>query len=146
MVVHGTEESLQVVVLSFLSMGGGLSLKICIKRENKMKYILRQSPGRTGAQGPGGLIVKIMIPCCHYTILTSFNITNTTITIIITIMIRLAWPAPAGGRMPYVFVRENYFKWWEETFSFVIILKLLQMVDFVLKLLQLLYENPKTSM
>ena len=24
---------------------------------------------------------------------------------------RLAWPAPAGGRMPYVFVRENYFKW-----------------------------------
>jgi len=25
---------------------------------------------------------------------------------------RLAWPAPAGGRMPYVFVRENYFKWW----------------------------------
>lgn len=25
---------------------------------------------------------------------------------------RLAWPAPSGGRMPYVFVRENYFKWW----------------------------------
>lgn len=25
---------------------------------------------------------------------------------------RLAWPAPQGARMPYVFVRENYFKWW----------------------------------
>jgi len=25
---------------------------------------------------------------------------------------RLAWPASGGGRMPYVFVRENYFKWW----------------------------------
>jgi len=31
---------------------------------------------------------------------------------------RLAWPAPAGGRMPYVFVRENYFKWWKKDFLF----------------------------
>ena len=47
----------------------------------------------------------------HISVIILVNKTTITTITTITIMIRLAWPAPAGGRMPYVFVRENYFKW-----------------------------------